>query len=150
MRLIVAMVGGVLALLCLGGVGVFISFYDQATKIQRTDPDVVVSSYLRAALVNRDNQEASLYVCKSGADLQQITSLAAEVAKRERDFGVAVSVNWGTLVVSGTSGSRQAVVTELTIAGTSNGQPVSQRTESWRFDVVDEDGWRVCGATKVS
>ncbi|MEV4704712.1 hypothetical protein [Actinoplanes sp. NPDC049316] len=148
-RLIVAMAGGILALLCLGGVGVFISFYDEATKIERKNPDIVVSSYLRAYLVNRNDQEASLYTCKSGGDLAGMSALRDEMANREKEFDVTVSVNWGSLSVS-QDGQGRSVSTELTIVGSSNGQSVSQRTDAWRFGLVDEDGWRVCSATKVS
>nr|BFE67311.1 hypothetical protein GCM10020092_006120 [Actinoplanes digitatis] len=56
---------GILALLCLGGVGVFISFYDEATKIERSKPDAVADQFLRAYLVNRDDKEVSLFTCKA-------------------------------------------------------------------------------------
>ncbi|OJF13897.1 hypothetical protein BG844_12715 [Couchioplanes caeruleus subsp. caeruleus] len=143
------MAAGILSLICLGGVGVFISLYDEATQIKRTAPDAVVSSYLRAFLVNRDDGEAALFMCKTTSDLSGMTALRAEMVDRERVFDVTVSVNWGTLTVSG-EGDRRDVSTELTIAGSADGQSISQRTESWRFGVVDQDGWRVCGAAKVS
>ena len=45
-RLILAIVGGTMALLCLGGVGIFIAVYDKATEIKRTAPDAVVDNFL--------------------------------------------------------------------------------------------------------
>ena len=141
---------GILALLCLGGIGVAISLYDEATKIERTQPDVVVSSFLRSYLLNRSDEEAALYTCGSGANLDAIANLRTELVKREKEFDVVVNVNWGTLAVSGSGDGRRSVSTDLTIAGISEGQQISQRTETWTFGVVDEDGWRVCDATKVS
>ncbi len=141
---------GILALLCLGGVGVFISLYDEATKINRSDPDAVVDSYLRAYLVDRDDAEAELFTCRSGANLTAMTVLREEFVQRERDFGVQVAVTWSTLILTGSGDERRSVGTELTIAGTSNGQTQSRRTEPWSFDVVEDDGWRVCGATKTA
>ncbi|WP_106127502.1 hypothetical protein [Pseudosporangium ferrugineum] len=148
-RLFLALAAGILSLLCLGGIGVIISLYDEATEIKRTSPDVVVSSYLRAYLINRDDQQASLFTCKSGANLAQVSNLRDELVAREKEFDVSVSVNWGALAVAA-NGSSRSVTTELTIVGSANGQPVSQRTEPWRFELIEEDGWRVCGAAKVS
>jgi len=150
LRLFLAMGAGILALLCLGGVGVFISLYDEATKINRVDPDAVVDSYLRAYLVKRDDEEAGLFTCRSGADLTSVTTLREELVKREQDFGVQVVVTWSTLTVTGAGDERRSVSTELTIAGTSNGQTQSRRSEPWSFEVVEDDGWRVCGANKTA
>jgi hypothetical protein len=141
---------GLLALLCLGGVGVFISFYDEATKIERTAPDAVVDQFLRAYLVNRDDTEAALFTCKSGLDLSAVSALRTELSEREKKFTVNVNVSWSTLTVSGTEEGRRTVTTDLVIAGSSGGTALSRRTETWSFTLVDDDGWRVCGAEKVS
>ncbi len=140
---------GIMALLCLGGVGVFISFYDEATKIERTAPDAVVDQFLRAYLVNRNDKDAALFTCKN-ADLTAISALRTQLVEREKEFDVTVNVSWSTLTVSGTEEARRTVGTDLLIAGSSNGDALSRRTESWSFDLVDEDGWRVCNAAKVS
>jgi hypothetical protein len=144
------MVAGIVALLCLGGVGVFISFYDDATKIERTSPDAVVDQFLRAYLVNRDDQEAALFTCKDGLDLAGISALRTQLIQREKDFDVKVNVSWSSLTVSGTEKSRRSVTTDLVIAGSSGGTALSKRSETWSFTLVDADGWRVCSAAKVS
>jgi hypothetical protein len=138
---------GVMVLLCLGGVGVFISLYDNATKIQRSAPDAVTDNFIRAYLVNRDDQEVALYACKVGEDFSQLASLRSEIIDREKKFNVKVVVTWGSLTVSG-SGDRRSVTTDLIIAGTSSGDTVSRRTETWTFGTVDRSGWRVCSAAK--
>jgi hypothetical protein len=145
-----AMGAGILALLCLGGVGVFVSLYDSATAIKRTAPDAVVDSFLRSYLVDRDDKEVALYTCKSGADLAAIAALRTELVNREKEFDVKVIVSWGSLTVSGTEAGKRSVTTDLIISGTKNGDTQSRHNESWSFGVVDEDGWRVCSTAKTS
>lgn len=148
-RLIFSLVAGVLTLLCLGGVGIFISLYDNVTKIERTAPDAVVDQYLRAYLVNRDDNQAKYFVCKSPGDLSGVQALRKELAQREADFGVKTTVTWSSLTVTQDREGWRRVGTGLVIAGMLNGQIQSRRVDQWVFDVVDEDGWRVCGAAKV-
>ena len=150
LRLWLAMMAGIVALLCLGGVGVFVSLYDSATEIKRTAPDAVVDSFLRSYLVDRDDTEAALYTCKSGLDLAAVAALRTELVNREKEFDVKVNVSWSSLMVSGGVEDKRSVATDLIISGTKNGDTLSRRTESWAFGVVDEDGWRVCSTSKVS
>ena len=150
LRLWLAMGAGILALLCLGGVGVVVSLYDGATEIKRTAPDAVADSFLRAYLVDRDDKQVALFTCKSGADLAAISALRTELVDREKEFDVKVSVSWSSLTVSETDENKRSVGTDLIIAGNMNGEATSRHTESWTFDLVDDDGWRVCGAAKTS
>jgi hypothetical protein len=150
LRLWLAMGAGIIALLCLGGVGVVVSLYDSATGIKRTSPDAVVDGFLRAYLVDRDDKDAALYECTSGPDLTSLAALRNELVNRERQFAVKVNVSWSTLTVSGTEEGRRTVTTDLIISGAKNGQTLSRRTEAWTFGLVDEDGWRVCSAAKGS
>ncbi|MEV6341765.1 hypothetical protein [Actinoplanes sp. NPDC051851] len=143
-----ALGAGIMALLCLGGVGVFVALYDDATEIKRTAPDAVADSFIRAYLVNRDDNEAQLYACSDGFDYGPISSLRTEILNREKKFDVTVSVTWSTLTLSSKGQSETRVSTDLTIAGFSDGVSVSRRTENWSFDLVDHGGWRVCGAVK--
>jgi hypothetical protein len=149
LRLWLAMGAGLLALFCLGGAAVFITLYDEATKIDRTTPDQVTSSFLRAYLGNRDDQQASLFTCESGPKLDALTRLRDEMVSREKEFGTTVTASWGPLTVSGSAADRKTVAVTVTVAGWADGQSVSSRDESWTFDLVDQEGWRVCGATKV-
>lgn len=150
MRLWLAVGAGVLTLLCLGGVGVAVLLYDEDTKIERAEPDAVVDNFLRSYLGNRDDQEAALNTCKSGAKLAEVEALRTEMADREKNFHVKVSVSWSSLTIADVDERQKSVGANLTIAGSSNGSPTSRRTEKWSFGVIDEDGWRVCTATKES
>jgi hypothetical protein len=150
LRLWLAMAAGIVALLCLGGAGVVVSLYDSATEIKRTSPDAVVDGFLRAYLVNRDDKETALYTCKTAPNLTALADLRSGFINRERKFAVKVTVSWSSLRVSGTGENDRSVATDLIISGTKNGETLSRRMESWTFDVVDEDGWRVCNTAKVS
>jgi hypothetical protein len=146
----VAVIGGIVALLCLGGAGVVALLYNNSTKIERSAPDAVVDNFLRAYLVDRDDKEASLYECKAGGNFAALSTLRAEMVTREKSFDVKVSVTWGALAVSDVDATHRDVAASLTISGASNGNVVSRRTEQWTIGVVDESGWRTCAAVKVS
>ena len=145
-RLVVALTGGFLALLCLGGVGAFFVLYEEATEIKRTSPDAVADSFLAAFLVARNDQEAALYQCTSGGDFSQILQFREDIVRREKEFSVGISVTWSSLqvAVDGASGTVSADLTR-TISG-----QAGRDSSSWRLSVVDQNGWRVCGATPVA
>ena len=145
-RLILAIVGGTMALLCLGGVGIFIAVYDKATEIKRTAPDAVVDNFLGAYLVNRDDNAAALYECKSGGNFAEIESFRSDIVGREKTYSVGITVSWGSLVVA-LNGNGGTVTTDLTKATSTGSESI---TKTWRFDVIDQDGWRVCGATQIA
>jgi len=137
---------GIVALLCLGGVGVFVSLYDSATAINRSAPDAVVDNFLGAYLVNRDDQEASLYTCKAGADLSQLKAFRDDIVTRETKFSVGIRVSWSSLTVT-TNGTEATVTATLTKTITNQ---TGRLANTWQFDLVDQDGWRVCRATETS
>ncbi|XVV12415.1 hypothetical protein ACQP2X_47770 [Actinoplanes sp. CA-131856] len=126
--------------------GVFVLLYDKETKIERAEPDAVVDNFLRAYLVNRDDDRAKLYQCKSGGEFQQITDYRSDILAREKQFSVGINVGWSTFIVQ-VNGSVGEVTTDLVKTASDSSGRVS---EPWNFRVVDEDGWRVCGASKVS
>jgi hypothetical protein len=145
----VAIAGGVIALLCLGGVGIVISLYDDATKINRSEPDVATDSFLIAYLVNRDDKQAQLFTCGS-PDLASLSTLRDQLVAREKEFNVKVSVSWGALTRAAAGAGQEDVSTQFTISGSANGRLSSSRNEDWRFRVVDDGGsWRVCDASKI-
>ncbi|MFI5926222.1 hypothetical protein ACIA3K_09545 [Micromonospora sp. NPDC051543] len=149
LRTVLIVVGGVLALLLLGGVVTGFVLYNRAAAPDRSAPDVVVDNYLRAFLVDRNDARANLYTCEGQAQLGPLRELRLEVEQRESKFDVTVRVSWGPLNRSPSS-SGESVVTTLTIAGSADGVPRSSRREDWTFTVVeDDDGWRVCAAAKV-
>jgi hypothetical protein len=150
LRTVLTVVGGVLALLLLGGVATGFVLYNRAAAPDRSAPDVVVDNYLRAFLVDRNDARANLYTCEGRAELGALRELRLEVEQREAKFDVTVRITWGPLSRSPSSDG-ESVATTLTIAGSSDGVPRSSRREDWTFNVVEDGGgWRVCTGMKVS
>ncbi|WP_444978780.1 Rv0361 family membrane protein [Actinoplanes octamycinicus] len=145
-RLWLALGAGILAVLCLGGVGVIVSLYDNATKIERTDPSVVIFNFLGAYLTDRNDQEAALYTCKEGLDISRLASFRDEVESVEKKYSIQVVITWQDLDVK-TSGDRATATAEI-VRTISDG---SERTfKPWVFELVDSGGWRVCSASAAS
>jgi hypothetical protein len=141
LRLILMVIAGVLTLLCLGGVGVGINLYDEATAIDRGEPDETVDNYLRAFLVQRNDIRAESLECAQDGGLDPIRAFRADVDRRQQGFGITIDVSWGPLTVTN-DGSDRLVATELTRTI----QGAERSTQDWQFTVVDEGGWKVCGA----
>jgi hypothetical protein len=139
------MLGGVVALLCFGGAGVAFVAYRQATEPDRSAPDVAVSNYLRALFVERNDVQAELYTCGNKEALGPIEDFLADVKAREQQHSISIVVSWGSLTVEG-SGERATVTTDVSRT-ISDGSESDHQT--WRFGLIDEDGWRVCSAAKV-
>jgi hypothetical protein len=125
--------------------GALLLTYHEATKIDRSNPEVVLIRYLDATFERKDPEIASLYTCSNPKDLAPINSLREELDKREKDFGVAVQVTSSRM-----STEKSAVTTDLTISGSRDGNITSRRVETWRFKMADENGWRVCGAERIA
>ena len=77
---------GILALLCLGGVGVFVSLYDGATEIKRSAPDAVVDNFLGAYLVNRDDNEAALYRARTAVTSPELEAYRTDIMTRREEL----------------------------------------------------------------
>ncbi len=145
LRLWLALGAGVLGLLCLGGVGIAVLLYDEETKIVRTTPGAAADNFLRAYLVNRDEREVGLYSCKSGGEFSELAAYRTDIERREAQFSIGIQVVWEGLRVA-TDGQQGTVDADLT---RSLGDGSERITDTWRLGLVDEEGWRVCSATKV-
>ncbi|MEV6306286.1 hypothetical protein AB0M02_43230 [Actinoplanes sp. NPDC051861] len=132
-------------LLCLGGVPVLLSLYDDATEIERTAPKAVVVSFLGAFFITEDDEQAALYQCESGGEFEQLLQFREDTHRREQDYSVGISVSWSNLQEV-TSGSNSVVTAELT--RTISGQK-GRDSSSWQFSLVDQGGWRVCKAVSA-
>lgn len=144
-RLVLAIALGVIAILCLGGVGVFVALYDGATQIKRTSPDAVVADFLRSYLINRDDKQVTLFICDSGPDLGEISAFRQDVVSKEHQFSVGIRITWTAFTVD-TGGGKGTVTTTIVRTVT---DPPGRDSSAWRFQVIDENGWRVCGATRL-
>jgi len=144
-RLVLLLIAGAVALLCAGGAGVAFVAYRDATEPDRSSPDVAVSNYLRALLLERNDTRAGLYACGNDGGLTAIRAFRQDIEVREQQYSIRIVVSWGSLVVQESQG-HTTVTTEIS-------KTISDGSESewanWRFDLVDQAGWRVCGATRL-
>lgn len=133
------------AVIGLGATATGFILYDEATKPDRSAPDVVVDNYLRAALRDRDDTQARLYACDNTQALTEIQTFREDIEQREEQFATRISVTWGSLAVEPVGRNRATVTvrTSRTVAGGTESD-----SQTWRFDVLDADGWRVCGAAQ--
>jgi hypothetical protein len=147
-RLILVVGAGVLALLCLGGVGVGYVLYDRATEPDRASPEVSVAGYLNASLVERSDARARLFECDRG-EFAAIHSLQDDVEFRERSLGITMSVSAENLRVEKEDPRSAVVSADIRRSATVDGA-LQSVVDRWRFTLVNEDGWRVCGAEELS
>ncbi len=119
--------------------------YNELTKIDRSNPKVVADQYLRALLIDGDSAGADLYACHDQKNLTELKTFRSEIEKRERDFDVTIVVSWGAYTQIG-----QDLTTELTVTALKAGIEESSNREQWRFGLVDDGGWRVCNASRLS
>ncbi|WP_405434779.1 hypothetical protein [Micromonospora sp. NBC_00617] len=148
LRTVLTVVGGVLALLCLGAIATGYVLYNRAAAPDRSAPDVAVDNYLRAFLVDRNDARADQYTCEGGTQLEPLRALRADLLTRERQLDVSILVSWGSLEVND-QGNIATVVTTVRRSATVDGTQQSL-TDTWQFDVRKQEGWRVCSGAKVS
>ena len=144
LRLALTVVAGVIVLLCMGGVGIGVTLYDEATTLQHDDPEIVVSNYLRAVF-DGDDVNAHSLECDDASGLAPFRAFQADVLEREQRFGVDIRVTWGPLTVT-PEGDQRTVMTEL-IRTITNAESLRQW---WRFTVVEQGGWKVCAAQQAN
>lgn len=141
----VAVICGVVALAAsAGAVGWGLLAYNEVTKVDRSDPQVVTDQFLRAVLIRKDHAGAELYTCRDKSRNDDLWALRDELDRRETDFKVTIIVGWGAYVPEGDD-----LRTSLTITANQNGVEQSSSVQVWRIHLVDEGGWRVCGADRV-
>ncbi|GHJ12604.1 MULTISPECIES: hypothetical protein [unclassified Micromonospora] len=148
LRTVLAVVAGVVALLCAGGAVVGFVLYDRATAPDRSAPDVVVANYVQALLEDRNDTKAKQFTCDGRTDLEGLRSLRDDLVARERRFGTTISVSWGPLTTR-ESGDVAMVAVELIISASVDGISQTDR-QGWRFETRREDGWGVCAAQRGS
>ncbi|MEV0215621.1 hypothetical protein [Micromonospora sp. NPDC050695] len=140
-------VAGVLALLAVGAGLTGYVLYDRASSPDRSSPDVAVVSYLQAALVSRDPNRAKLYTCDGS--VPALDDFGTQISRREQELGVSFSINIENVAVSDV-GARDASVSAVIRRSASIDGIQQSLADTWRFDVKEREGWRVCAATRVS
>lgn len=141
------MTAAVLTALVLGGIVGGYVLYDRATTPDRSAPDVVVDSYLRAYLVDRNDIRADVFDCAEGTPAAELRELREDLVAREARFAVPISVSWGSLAVQ-RDGDEAVVELELVISAYVDGVSYSER-QPWRFTTRLGEDWRVCAGARM-
>jgi hypothetical protein len=131
-------VAGVIAALVAGG----LYFWRAKPPAPTTStPTQVVDEFLTAVFVARDPDRVAPVICDGWAP-------ADAIARTTKDFDLSlVRVGWADLRVVTSSEQRATVSARLEIRRTEDVRtPVSRL---WRFNLVDENGWRVCDASPM-
>lgn len=134
-----------LALAGIVGVGLAFRAYDEATKIDRRFGEVVVREYVAALLDRRDSLRAELFECSDSGVNQPIHTMLADLMAQERAHDLSTEVS--VIQVSAEDGGT-LVYAEIQIRQAANGL-ATKEVQRWQFRMVEEDGWRVCGAERV-
>jgi hypothetical protein len=120
-----------------GGALYFLS--DRAIGIDRSTPQVATRDFLHAALVLQDPGQVSLFVCSDWS-----TAEAVELVSPPTD--PAVNVSWAATRVTVVGDRATALVRMRFTVRDASG--LQEDVEMWQLDLVNEDGWRVCGLDK--
>jgi hypothetical protein len=143
-----AVVLGVMTVLCLAAGAVVFRFYDKATRPDRTTPAIALQNYLYATLQSADPNEALKYAC-ADSSLAALTDFRDAAIAMADAHGDVASFDW-TLgaIQAGRSDGTAAV--ELERDTKKQGEIVAASTTEWIFDVRNSgDGWRVCAARQI-
>lgn len=120
-----------------GGVVAFL-VVDKATSVDRSTPQVVTAQFLNTALKLRDGDRLPLFLCNSWS---VTAALAATAPPTDRQ----VTVSWGD---TSTQITGKSALTNVTVQFISL-RPRARHSETWTLELRDEDGWRVCGLSRV-
>jgi hypothetical protein len=144
-----AIVAAVVAAACVSGLFIGYRAYDNATKPNRSAPDVVLDNYLRALLDHRDDAEATQYACADQSELAAFKAFRDSAVARAKSQGTAVSFEWVLEVRR--HGNRAGAGVDLEIDATKDGSVVASSNSTWNFVITpNSDGWQVCSGTRLA
>ena len=144
LRLVVALLGGVAALLCLGGGLIAFTMYDKATKLDRSRPDMVAIQYVGDLFTRRDRERAELWTC-DGARLPAAERMLDDIVGIEQRLDTNVLVHWEGVTVRPISRTTTEVRLQIRMSGEVDGIQQSF-ADPLTLKLEDRDGWRVCAA----
>ena len=134
--LIFAIAGFVLALAATG-----IYFYDRATQPDRSTPTVTVQQFMGAVFLQGDASKVKQFVCDRWAPGDAISWTKALADPEAR-------VSWDTVVAISETEDDARVTARVRFRYHDDVAPSGE--QQWRFDLVDENGWRVCNVGRIA
>lgn len=148
LRLVLVLVAGITALLCLGGAGVAFVLYANVTTPDRGTPESAVLNFLDAHLLQRDDALAGQYVCAQPS-LGALDEYRSGIVEWEQRRGMLSSMSIGQITTDMT-GEGAAVSVVAIERRMGSGGLVNRSIDRWRLHTVEESGWRVCGAERLT
>jgi hypothetical protein len=131
--LVILTVVGVFVLVA-GGVGFVL--YNRATEIDRSTPTVAVHQFLDAVFLDQGEDQVRLFSCPEWT--------SDRTAEMRGGFDAAVRLSWDTVTEQSRVDGRAQVTAKLYLRYPGELAPSGEQL--WRFEVVEQNGWRVCGA----
>jgi hypothetical protein len=146
-RTVLLVVLAVATVALIGGVVFGYVAYERVAEPDRSTPGVVVRQYIDATFAERDVARAARFTC-TRPQIREIDELRALLVSREKEHNVTITVAPANSDVRA-SGSSATVDVDLKLTVGVAG--ASQREiQRWRFDVVQQNGWRVCDARRLA
>jgi hypothetical protein len=133
LMLIILIVGGLLAV---AGAGTAFLLYNRATEIDRSTPTIAVRQFLGAVFLDKSDDRVRLFTCS-----QWTVSRTAEIRGQ---IDPEATLSWDTIAEQSRFDGRAQVTAKLALRYP--GELAPSGVLQWRFDVVEDSGWRVCGA----
>lgn len=133
---IFAMVGVLIALVA-GGLYVF----RQTTASPPRTPEETVNEFLSAVFLAADPQRTDNVVCGNWSGDDAVTRTSKEIDANAH-------VSWDEVNIVSQSETKVTVKARLGLRLPDDRQP--SVFEQWRFNLVQEDGWRVCEARPLT
>jgi hypothetical protein len=119
--------------------GALYFLYERSVGIDRSTPQVVTRQFLNAALVLRDPDQVSLFVCSGWSATEAVALVNAPTDPR-------VVVSWGDTRATVT-GDRATALVDVRFT-VHDGTGLQEDVQTWLIELENEDGWRVCGLSK--
>ncbi|WP_433082786.1 hypothetical protein ACQP1P_02755 [Dactylosporangium sp. CA-052675] len=139
---------GIAAFVCLSGIGLGIIYYNKVTKPNTDTPGGALEGYLDARFNGARPERVQQLICRS-PNLSEIDELVSVLEASKAQSAGAIKANASALDLKYPSEDKAEIETDLVLAsGPQNYASVAR--ERWRFDLVHEDGWRVCGAHRLN
>ncbi len=109
-------------------------------------PAQIVREYVGAVFTTHDQRAAAMLTCGK-PQLDEILALERDLAGRASSFGSPIRV--AVTDLNGTESADQASVqAKLAVTADQADGAVTQTLVTYRFQLVDDDGWKVCGAAR--
>lgn len=139
--------GVVLLVMCVVGSVVGYIWYDRATRIDRSNPVVVVFQYVDSIFTSRDIERAKSFECDGANPREPLLEVLQQIEEREQQFNIIFIVKVTDYETDELGATAKVKATIDFFAPVDNGG-LSQVRQTWVFEMKDEDGWRVCRASK--